>query len=687
MGCGGVATGRGNPAVMRNWQSQPAVTTPAAGEELLFTPGPRLGWVFRDRRELAAPYPEPEPGPHTIHGQAAARITAADQAWQRAWTWIGKPSIALALILVLLAGCEKSVSGSFNLGLTAVTIVVLCCPGLGYAGWRWLQREQSRDATPQEEYRQALADWDQRATAHESAELARLADQPEWGSATVPARHTDVFGGTLAGWQALITVHGASLLAQRPLLAVDLTGRHAAGLLSTTTQRTGIPAATYRLPHDLGRCGLLAELSAVQLADAIAEAVHAGTPGGARADRATDGRVLRELAGVLAGRGVTVQRLAAAVRAAMGYMVPGGVLSPGEQELLTGNLFPAGYRQQITSSLARLDAVLAELAVHAADGWPAQTARYTCLAIDPGPRTAAGEVLTALIAQWLTAQVTTAAGSPPAVIIAGADEITRPHLERLADACELRDTPVTLLFRHLRDDAASMLGGGTAAFMRLGNHAEAEQAASYIGRRHTFVVSSFTATRGGNQTSTRGGSDGYDTGDSYSDARTRGWQGGGFLGTDSGGRTRTRGSSTSRNWSTSWSQADGTSWSEAEARQRVYEYAVEPTALQNLPEYALLLADRSGGALKLRAVECDPAIITLPGASTAPLSPPGSLAHSGMPPAVMNTVNPAGPAIVPPGQYPTGWQQPPAEEPLPAWPPNDQPELPWWRRNQPPDQR
>ena len=25
--------------------------------ELLFTPGPRLGWVFRDRRELALPYP------------------------------------------------------------------------------------------------------------------------------------------------------------------------------------------------------------------------------------------------------------------------------------------------------------------------------------------------------------------------------------------------------------------------------------------------------------------------------------------------------------------------------------------------------------------------------------------------------------------------------------------------------
>jgi hypothetical protein len=36
------------------------------------------------------------------------------------------------------------------------------------------------------------------------------------------SRRTDIFGGTLAGWQALLTVHGASILAQRPLLTVDL---------------------------------------------------------------------------------------------------------------------------------------------------------------------------------------------------------------------------------------------------------------------------------------------------------------------------------------------------------------------------------------------------------------------------------------------------------------------------------
>jgi hypothetical protein len=605
--------------VIRNWQATPAAgPAPPANHDLLFTPGPRLGWVFRDRRELADPYREPEPSPHSVQADAAARIAAAELAWQRTWKWVGKPSIGLALLLLVLAGCARSVSGStFSLGLTAVTILALCGPGFAWTGWQWLRREQARDVTPEQEFQQAMTDWDERATWHETAELARLAAVPEWGSATILPRRTDIFGGTPAGWQALLTVHGASLLASRPLLVIDLTGQHTATALTAAAQHMGIPAAIYRLPHDLGRCGMLGELSPAQLAGAIAEALHAGVPGAARSDRAIDARVLQQLASALASGGVTPQRLAAAARAALGHATPGGILNGAEQELLTGDLFPVGYREQIGVSLVRLDAVLAELAAYASDGWPAQRARYTCLTLDGGPRTALGEVLTALIAQWLTVQVSSAAQDPPAVLIAGADEITLSQIERLADACEVRRAPVTLLFRHLREDAASVLGGGTTAFMRLGNHAEAGQAAAYIGRRHTFVVSSFTATRG----------------------------------------------------------SDG-GWSEAETRRRGYEYAVEPTALQNLPDCALLLADRSGGVLRLRAVECDPAISALPGASTAPLPPPGAPVYGGGVPSAF-----AGPAIDAPDPYADEWQEPRAEEPQPAWPPHEEPqEPPWWQR-------
>ena len=69
----------------------------------------------------------------------------------------------------------------------------------------------------------------------------------------------------------------------------------------------------------------------------------------------------------------------------------------------------------------------------------------------------------------------------------------------------------------------------------------------------------------------------------------------------------------------SW--ADGTSWSDAAATQRVYEYTVEPSVLQHLPDHALLLAAPGQAGPDLRAVECDPAIVTLPGVSTRPLTP------------------------------------------------------------------
>jgi hypothetical protein len=668
----------------------PAHGGPApTGRQLLFTPGPRLGWVFRDRREAAAPYPEPRPDPRMIQAHAAAAAARAEQSWGRAWKWAGRPSIALAVILVLLAGCQRSVEGNFNIGLTLVTIVILCGPGLGYAGWCWLQREQSR-TIPEQAYRQALAGWEERAAGHENAELARLASQPEWGSVFAPGQRTDIFGGTLAGWQALLTVHGASLLAERPLLAVDLTGQHATGMLTTAAREAGIASVVYRLPQELSSCGLLTELTPAQLASAIAESLHTGAADGARADRSVDVWILQQLTSVLGTSETIPQRLAAAVRAALGYPAPHGLLSPAEQALITGDLFPAAYRQQVTPNLVRLDAVLAELTAHTGGGWPQKPGRCTCLTVDTAARSAASEILTALVMQWLTVQVATATTTVPAVVIAGADEIPRLHAERLSDACERRGVPLTFLFRHLRDDAARLIGGGTAAFMRLANHTEADQAAAYIGRRHTFVVSSYTATRGQNQTSTRGSSDGYGTSDSHSSTRNRGWQDSGLLstGSTSGGRARTAGTGTSRNWSTSSSQADGTSWSETATRQRVYEYAVEPAALQNLPEYALLLADRSGRDLQLHAVECDPAITSLPGVSPAPLPPPGSIQHgtvplhTGTPPAITNHPDPA---ITAAGHYPTGQADHADPEPQPAWP-SEQPQLPWWQKNQPPDQ-
>ena len=173
----------------------------------------------------------------------------------------------------------------------------------------------------------------------------------------------------------------------------------------------------------------------------------------------------------------------------------------------------------------------------------------------------------------------------PAVVIAGADEISRAHLERLAAACERRGVPLTLLFRHLRDTGLSMLGGGAAAFMRLGHHGEAEQAAAYIGRQHRFVLSNVTASLGGSDTQTITETEGQTVTDTIHIGGRAGWRRhvprrgpGNPDGEESRRRSRSR--SVARNWSTARSWAESTNWSNAAASQRVYEYAVSHCAAE-----------------------------------------------------------------------------------------------------------
>ncbi len=595
----------------------------------LFTPGARLGWVFRDPRGLATPFGEPEPELEHTRDQVAARIAAAQARLARARRWVVKPSLAAGLTLGLLAGYVDGRHHTLAAVMFGLAAAAAAGAGLGYTAGTWWWQRQASHADPDREYHQAREAWQDRASAHRQDELARLGPVPLWSSAEPPTRRTDVFGGSLPGWEGLLTVHGTSLLAARPLLVVDLSGQLASGPLTAAARAARVPGAWYALPGDLDRCGLLTRLTPAQFADALTEAIHAGAAGGAqgtRTDRAVDVRIIEHLGAALGGR-VSPARLAAAVAAALGHPVPPGLLTPREQATASGGLFPAGYQQQIIGNLVRLDAFLSDLARYT--GYapvlspPPAPAWYTCLALDPAARSARGEMLTALAVQWLTVQVTASPGSAstgatPAVIIAGADEITRPHTERLAAACEQRGVPLTFLFRHLREDSLALLGGGTAAFMRLGHHAEAEQAAQYLGRQHKFVLSQRTATHGGSESLTSSDSYGRGDGDNSSVSWPEFSLG---PGSRSGGR------STSRNWTAGSSWADGTNWSDATSVQRVYEYAVEPAVLQNLPDHALLLAARGPACRRLRAVECDPAISALAGLVPQPRLPAAAQAR------------------------------------------------------------
>lgn len=588
---------------------------------MLFTPGARLGWTFRDRRALITPYPEPPPDPELIRQQSAARAAAADRAWQRARSWVLRPSLAAAIALVVLAGCAKAINGHAQTGAIIATALVVSGPGIGWTIWRWVQRNQAAAADPARLHEQARYERDQRAAWHEQAELARLGNVPEWGSAEPPARRTDVFGGTLAGWRSLLTVHGASLLSRQPLLVADLSGQYAAKDLAALARYAQIPAAQYVLPRDLDRSGLMARFTPAQLAGALTEAIHAGTPG-SRADRAVDQRVLERICSALRDGQITPARLAAAVQVALGSPGLSGLLTEAETETVGGVLFGEQYRSQVGTNLIRLDAFLSDLARHVSTAPPGVPAPAWCtlLVTEPGARSAHGELLDALIIQWLTVQVAGSSATTPAVIIAGADEITRDHLERLAGTCEQRGVHITFLFRHLRDDATALIGGGSAtAFMRLGNHHEAEQAASFLGRHHSFVLSQVTATHGGEHSASGGYTQTQGTSQSRGSSSTRGWtEDHLFNRGESGSRTRSRDSSVNYSWAVNLSQTDGTSWSDAASYQRVYEYAVEPGVLQHLPDNALLLVADGAMGPDLRAVECHPAIVTMPNVSTMP---------------------------------------------------------------------
>jgi hypothetical protein len=657
-------------------------------QQLLFTPGPRLGWTFRDRRSLCVPYREPPPDADMMRQQAAARLATAQRHWRRALMWALRPSLFILIALLALGGCAHALNPSASFGLTVITALILALPGTGWTLWRFAQYNLARDADPQRQHRIAWDGWQQRAAAHQQAELARYDGVPEWGSAVASSRRLDIFGGSPAGWRSLHVVHGASVMAEQPLLIADLTGQYAAADLAGLSRDAGVDVAEYVLPRDLDASGLLTQLAPRQLADALAEAIHAGAPGAARSDRAVDVRVLEQLCSALGTR-VTPARLAAGVEAALGRTVAPGLLTGEETALIKGKLFGETYLPQISANLIRLDAFLADLAQHAGTGAPArsQPAYCTIFAAEPAARSARAEVIAALVVQWLTVMITASTTVIPAVVVAGADEITRGHLERLADACDRKQVPLTLLFRHLRDDSAALVGGGATAFMQLGNNREAEQAAAFIGRGYKFVLSGFTAAKGGDRTRTTGISETWGNSESRGFNSSSGWSRDHMLGGDSSSGSSGRSRDFSRNYAygTEQSESEGANWSDIRTTERVYEYTVEPTVLQSLPDNALLLINRNTSA-SLQPVECDPAIVTFPNLTTRPHAPvpvpPLSPDQTAAP------VPPAGqPVLTPPRPQPRWPAQPADDQPRPVQPPRRQPRsTPWWEQTPPPGQ-
>ncbi|MBW4704409.1 hypothetical protein [Micromonospora sp. RL09-050-HVF-A] len=616
----------------------------------LATPGERLGWIFNDRNLYLRRYPEPPPPPRRVPTHLYERLMRAER-WATKGILISIcVGFGLAGLLVCCGGVVSMGSagsdddgGGWVYSFLATLVSIGGIGGAVIAGMAPLIARSSIETARQQaqhEYHQAYAAWDGRRRRHDMQQRRKVDAMCEWSAVTPAAstRRVDIIGGTMYGWEAVLTVFGGSLLATRGgMTLVDFTGEALCGelmQLGVTTDRT---VQEYRLPSQLAQLDLVGGLKPDELVDCLVEAMYGDAQGPSRADRSQDSMLLRELCGVLAPN-LGMARLLAALRVLTDRPVQ-DALTPQETARLL-DLRSGGSRRQMYQQLRRIEALLHPLEVMGAEPGDAGNADLTCLIADSGGRNAQNELLKDLLVQWLARRVLRESAPTGSLVIIGADEVHHRSIEMLSTLCERRGIRLVLFFGHLREESLRTIGGGEVALMRLGNHQEATQAADFIGKGHRFVLSQLTRTLGGNDTHTLA--------DTYSESETEGGSSATSRSALTFSSQRGANWSKTRNWSQTESLAKGTNWSDARSVQRVYEYTVEPQVLQDLPEYAMILVKAEGRCSVVQAVEVDPAIITLPRVSMTPVE------LEPLPDAVEAVI----PASRQPSQVTVSWPQP-----------------------------
>jgi len=480
--------------------------------------GLHLGWIPNEPglrpRDFERPAPaEPAPDPAKV---------AALQAAQHARNLWSRLLIAVGLFAFVLFGFLSAVA-RITWGWGVASGLALCCwlPVLLLGLNRRRAAGRLRTETERQEERHAaeVAEYEQGKARWAESEAERIAAAPRWlqVAAHEDISRLDVFGGTGAGRQSMVTGLGWELLDQRAVIVLDLTQDRVADGLLAAAARAGLSVQDYELPTDLGETPLLAGLGGEQIASLIVEVVHADDVGATAAGRATDLMILKKILGVL-GTDIAMGRLHAALTELLGDPSPaaGDVLAEGERAGL-GTLFGDGFRRQVTGNLVRLAAVVEPLTALGAGlggaAGPRSPARLTCLSLAEGPRDVAADLTAALVVQWVTRAVSTAdpdgagGGIRPAVILAGADEQSTRHLGRLTAVCERYDIPLVRTFSRLTEESARHLDTRHTAFMRLATRPEALRAAEHIGLERRFVAGRFSRRHTVSRSRTRTTSD------------------------------------------------------------------------------------------------------------------------------------------------------------------------------------
>ncbi|MFL6140691.1 MAG: hypothetical protein ACJ72N_02330 [Labedaea sp.] len=644
------ATGRqlskisGTPSVAFGAQA-PATVTLA---ENLFRAPERWGWEFVEPRPASTyphvgQYPQwkepPQPDlsdPQRRHAIAKAKL-AKQLAWAGGLVLVGLitlgASVGFGLFLILIGG----VIGGRALYMVNAPLSAI----------RNLEQQSSdRKHTLRQEFNKVKASWDAKIAQHDQSERQRLANTPllyPLALTSVPSR-VDVFGGTPAGWAALLaTLSGSALTGGSSILVLDLSGQEVSGALQSLSQARGVPLTTVAVPNDLSRGGLLGDLDGRELADVLSEAMGSMRPKTDQVDlQSMDAELIHTVARRLE-RPLTFARLAAGVEVLRSIYDPDteGPLSADEVRKLTNQVDLIDKSERVRDELRFIGNQL-ELLVEgrgqsgrrdgtgteAVDLWSDHG--LTVVQTDSRNRRQkdfADRVLFQAVVHSLADKQVPV--GDPMLIVVGADELGRSSLEAMVRNAWGARVRLVYLFEHLREDTADMLGGmdSVALLMRLGNGREAATAAEYIGRGHTFKLSQLTRQMG--RTATDGGSSSTTDTEGGSESVTRGrsdtsTSGGSF----SGGSHSSRSFGTSWShsltdtWSTSWQKAknwsESTSTTDGQTLQRSYDFSVEPTEIQNLEPTQFILVDSAPQGRRITMGDCFPGIAMVDRVSLTP---------------------------------------------------------------------
>ncbi|MBP5929826.1 hypothetical protein [Streptomyces scabiei] len=622
----------------------------------LFDPGQRVGWVYRDPESLRQPFVEAEPQRQALDGSYENRVQAARLDRKDRISSALRIGIPVAVVSYLL-----SLLFTVMLTLGGVVIGIQVARAL-YASLRFSFATRARTAQEkalEERFQHDWQSWHQRWTLHEGQQTQWVAGLDAWGALPFGAdtRRLDVFGGSQRGREGFLTVFGASTLRDRPLIVLDLTQALVCRELSVLAEAGGVPVDVQLLPSRMTESGIVGGLAPHELVQALVEAMHGDSPESGRAERAVYTRILTQLCGAL-GEDVSLARIGAGLRVLVGETDDAKALSREERNRIADDLFTDKNKDQMRDSLIRLASFVHPLEQLGTAREGRGPGYLTCVALDFSAGSASTELLADLAMQSVMRRLSSFQEEAPGVVVVlGEQGLQRRHLESLAQLCERRGAQLTFVHSHLREAGEELIGGGTVAFMRLGNHQEATVAADFLGRHHSFVLHSLTDTEGRTVNTsvakTLGSSLSRSTTTSHSVTEGRNWGSsrsstyqGWFnpLSTsdsaNSGGSySETTGTSTSTthttNESTTHTTGDSDSTSLATGRQRVYEYALEPTQLQSLAEFNLLVVERQpGGAVQVHAADCNPNVVLLDRVSTQPLPRFDALPHHSPAPAI-----------------------------------------------------